>query len=535
MRIDKIFIKNFRAIGEPGLELTFANNCTTFIGENNVGKSSILEAIKRLLQPQVAWDKEDWHASDQTKTVEIKLECTLDDAQIKKIITLLELPLTPTAFKKEFTGTLTVGFIKKLGLSYATFKLGDLCLENNCGWIGVLDAKAEYTTVPWRDLILNVKHNEHKSLLLEFKEALAKLARGRMAKLYFESHVLENISSLLVKQIIVIEEFREKPNKSLVELWASPKGQELASVLFNLKNARPEQKKKFEQIQAKFHKMFPALELNVIRESSEIKIHIQKAGVESTTFYLGAGIIESLLLITHLIAHDDKVLCVDSPELHLHPHTQRRLGSFIEESKDSQILVITHSPYFVSLKKGNGIQRVIQKKAQTEIIEPPKNYFEDDYSRLEQFADVDAKELFFARKAVLVEGPTEIGTLPIFASKLGYNLDENGVSLINAGGVGNFGIFVKLCEGFKIPYLVIADNDARNLIANLGTKYPNFNFHILPGKFDDLLPIKLRRDAIAIFGEHKPRVGRYVATKMLKEHSKVPARIKKIIEKVKKL
>lgn len=528
MRIDKIFIKNFRAIGEPGLELTFANNCTTFIGENNVGKSSIFEAIKRVLQPQVAWDKEDWHAGDQTKTVEIKLECILDDAQIKKIIELLKLPLTPTTFKKEFTDTLTVGFIKKLGQSYATFKLGDLHVENYTGWFEGAYTGTNYENMAWGAFIQHIPH-ESESFVQTAKKALAQLGGNHSIRLQFEPHVVEGLSDLLRRQIIVIEEFREKPHKSLVELSSSPKGQELASVLFNLKNARPEQRKKFEQIQTKFHTLFPALELDVIRESSEIKIHIQKVGIESTTFYLGAGIIESLLLITHLIAHDDKVLCVDSPELHLHPHTQRRLGSFIEESKDSQLLVITHSPYFVSLKKGNGIQRVIQKKAQTEIIEPPKNYFDDgDYAKLEQFLDIDTKELFFARKVILVEGPTELGALPIFASALECDFDEHGISVITVGGKSNFEFFVKLCEGFKLPYLVVADKDAERQLAKLEPKI------ILPAKFDDLLPAELSDEAARLVGDSKPRIGRYVARKMVADRN-FPEEIKRIIAQVNRL
>lgn len=93
---------------------------------------------------------------------------------------------------------------------------------------------------------------------------------------------------------------------------------------------------------------------------------------------------------------------------------------------------ITHSPYFVNLSSRSRILRFVQKDAQTEIIEPPQNYFtNEDFFKLEQCLDIDTKELFFARKAVLVEGPTELGALPIFASDI-YNFDENGVSVIFA-------------------------------------------------------------------------------------------------------
>ena len=94
MKIEKIFIRNFRPIGEQGLELALSTSCSTFIGENNIGKSSIFEAIKRIFEPQsweIAWDKEDWHAGNQNKIIKIRLECILDNNQIKQIIEILDL------------------------------------------------------------------------------------------------------------------------------------------------------------------------------------------------------------------------------------------------------------------------------------------------------------------------------------------------------------------------------------------------------------------------------------------------------------
>ncbi len=38
MKLEKVFIRNFRAIGRDGLELSFSNQRSTIVGENNVGK-----------------------------------------------------------------------------------------------------------------------------------------------------------------------------------------------------------------------------------------------------------------------------------------------------------------------------------------------------------------------------------------------------------------------------------------------------------------------------------------------------------------
>lgn len=547
MKIEKIFIRNFRPIGEKGLELTFTTSCTSFVGENNVGKSSIFEALKKILELQTTWDKEDWHAGDQSKSIEIQLDCILDDDQIEQIIEILELPLTVISFREIFTGKLIYHYEYESRKTWSQlsllFQLGELTIEKKSGattgWIGEIDRNASYTGDNWPNILSKIKSQKSENLMLIIKESLKEIQNkqsGFAARIYFAPDFADNLLKLLKQSIIVIEEFREKPQKTLVEFPASSTGRELASVLFNLKNGRPKQKQKYEQIKEKFHKLFPNLELEVIREYNEIKILIQKAGIESTTFYLGAGILETLLLLTHLIAHWNKVLCVDHPELHLHPHAQRGLGLFIEGSKESQVLIITHSPYFVNLNKNSSILRFVQKDAQTKIIEAPQNYFtDDDFLKFEQFLDVDIKELFFARKVLLVEGPTELGALPIFASQNGYNLDENGVSVINVGGKETFEIFVKLCVGFDIPYFIVADNDASRIIKKIIDGYPNCKSLILPNTFDDLLPKELQEEAVKFVGRSKPRIGRYVVRTMFEKGKEIPEEIKQIIDQVKGL
>ncbi len=545
MKLEKIFIRNFRSVGENGLELTFAPTLNIFIGENNVGKSSIFEAIKRSLEPNVGWDVEEWHAGIQDKAIELQLECILDNNQIKQIIKILKLPLTVADFKDNFTDKLVYNYKFELENTFSKFsslfKLGELQIGNKSGrynaWVGDFNQTTGYQEVGLYHVVEEFKSQKNKKIIQIIKDILdINKSSSTSTQIAIDNNVPEEILKLLKQSIILIEEFREKPQKTLNELWTSPKGRELASVLFNLKNGRPQQKEKFEQIRQKFHSLFPILELDVLRENNEIKILIQKAGIESTTFYLGAGILETLLILTHLIAHYDKVLCIDHPELHLHPHAQRGLTTVIEGSKDSQILIITHSPYFVNLNKNSCIIRFVQKDAQTEVIELPQNYFTgEDFFKLEQCLDIDTKELFFARRVLLVEGQTELGALPIFASKMNYDFDDNGVSLMFVGGKMNFDIFVKLCEGFKIPYLVAADNDAEEEILKLNEKYPNCNSHILPDEFDDFLPDELRKEAKRMLGDRsKPRIGRYVAKKLV-ERGEIPEGILLIIEKVKNL
>jgi putative ATP-dependent endonuclease of OLD family len=61
---------------------------------------------------------------------------------------------------------------------------------------------------------------------------------------------------------------------------------------------------------------------------------------------------------------------------------------------------------------------------------------ESDYGFLQRFLDVTKANLFFARGVMIVEGDAENILLPTLATILGRGFTENGVSIVNVGGVG---------------------------------------------------------------------------------------------------
>ena len=46
MYLRKISIKNFRVFGEKGVDLVFHKGVNAIIGENNAGKSAVIDAIR---------------------------------------------------------------------------------------------------------------------------------------------------------------------------------------------------------------------------------------------------------------------------------------------------------------------------------------------------------------------------------------------------------------------------------------------------------------------------------------------------------
>jgi len=557
MRLQKFFMKNFRSIGDEGLELTFPTSSTIFIGENNVGKSSIFEAIKMMInldvQSTIPWDSENWYGSDQERTLELSLSISLNDEDISTIKRFFNpLEITNEEFKQFFSDQLTYSITihtpKNRPESFLT--LGNFSIVNSVGRVGNLKEIRASHNVRWSDLVESgISENFDESIKKYFTnlwrahrqpnaERDAQKLNSSLVDIVFEQNMPKQFLGLLKEKIISIEEYRERPKKELNPSLVSSTGVSLASILFNLKNGRPKEKVKFERIKQEFHEIFSNLELDVIKEGEEIKIHTQKTDVESTTLFLGAGILQTLLLITHIVAHKEKIILVDHPELHLHPHAERKLANLIDDSEDIHIFLITHSPYFINIDQRHKIFRFVQKNSQTEVHSMlPEHLTEMDYLKLEQLLDIDSKELFFARKVLFVEGPTEYGAIPVFAKAQKYSFDKNGVSIVDVGGKSNLDIFARLCEGYHIPYLILADGDAKEMLnkINIPSKSKKFRFNILSKDFEAILPSEMIKEAEKKGGKSKPRIGKYVANEMIKRKIAIPSEISKLIVKLKEL
>ena len=78
--------------------------------------------------------------------------------------------------------------------------------------------------------------------------------------------------------------------------------------------------------------------------------------------------------------------------------------------------------------------------------------------------------MFFFFFFVLVEGATEKFAFPYAGRLLGIDIDRYGISVIECGGKGNLITFAKVASAFEIPYVVVADDDIKDVRVPLLTQ-----------------------------------------------------------------
>ncbi len=182
-----------------------------------------------------------------------------------------------------------------------------------------------------------------------------------------------------------------------------------------------EEKARFNAYMKKLFPRFQDWEIDTVSERDYVKYG--ENGRYHHAGLLGDGIISLFRVCAHLVEEDkDTILIIDQPEDGLHPPVKKALSLFISElSKDKQIILCTHSPYFVNwddFVSGAKFVRLNETNKQCVVSEltNTKNYgalFEKsvlDWQRPE-LLDICAKEIMFSEKILFVEGKEDVGLI----------------------------------------------------------------------------------------------------------------------------
>jgi predicted ATP-dependent endonuclease of OLD family len=82
----------------------------------------------------------------------------------------------------------------------------------------------------------------------------------------------------------------------------------------------------------------------------------------------GTGVHQLVILCAALAMHDNYIVCIEEPEIHLHPELQHKFIQFIADETTNQYFITTHSSVFLDTRMDVGIYHVVNDGTKSTVV-----------------------------------------------------------------------------------------------------------------------------------------------------------------------
>lgn len=528
MKIRQISIKNFRGISNATIDFS---NFTTLIGPNNIGKSTILQAIHILLDNKKP-KKEDWPGQSPSKDA-MAISCIfhqLEDWEKRKSAISGLLYGDELHVKVECVGTEDDS---EFSTKYFVYHEREYVPILEGGWTNVkkvpeLKGILKDLAIEKAETFYEKKQEIASRYLTENPDALVRELEWHEKK--FANSLQQAVPHVMyVPATFKIEDDLKSSSSSPFAFLFSnrlfPAVRKDSTYQAYLKHTHELQKKlqgrsedgevieELDQALAKLsgtlnsildfdcsvrlnfgdvdvEPVFMKAASMIINEEVETSLNCQGSGVQRA---LAFSLLESNAEITSSESGDNRTIVVlfEEPELYIHPHLMRRLKSTLQNRASHpnwQVICSTHSPFLIDIgnepeslkliKRGDGNSREVYQIT-SDLFMQDKEYDERAFLRAALDFHPTVSECFFAKRAILVEGDTEVAVLNM-ASELCkvFGIDTSLVSdstVISAGGKWPLVSLARILRHLKIDFRIIHDIDRKNRTADELKSLPGFH------------------------------------------------------------
>ena len=452
MYLSTLRLWNFRkycamADGKPGLEIHFQEGVNVLIGENDSGKTAIVDAIRYVLRTQSGEfiqfeDKDFYQEPDGNRKDEFKIECVFDGINEQDAGLFWEW-LSWNDDKTKYLLKVWLYAKRNDNIIMPTFSAG-------------IEGQAERMDSEARELLKVVYFKPLRDALTDMTHGYkSRLAQILGAHELFKTE--KDVHGNIIKH--KLETDYEKLKKEIENYFKAGGGESITS-----------------EINSFLREHFL---LNGDPRNAEVKL----TGGELTEILRlldlimegnksGLGTLNLLCIAAEMLLFNNqkkglKLALVEELEAHLHPQHQLRLIEYISsQEKNEQFILSTHSITLASkIKLANLI--VLKGNDAFPMSSEYTKMKPADYNFLERFLDATKANLFFARGVIMVEGDAENLLIPAIAQLIGRNLYQYGVSVVNVGSTAykRYVNIFKRKDGklFGMPIAVISDLDIRAL------------------------------------------------------------------------
>jgi len=491
MILETVKIKNFR--GYQTETIIPISNLTAFIGKNDAGKSTILEALEIFFNNSLVYcEKDDLNITADNNKIEIT--CVFSNFPDELIIDAAN----PTTLQAEYLLNVETKLeIKKVFAATAAKpkeKVFIVCnhptVENANDLLTLKKAELKQRAVALNIPAENYNGNINSTIRQAIRDSIGNLELQETELLVDKEDtkkVYDTLKTYLPLYALFQSDRQSKDDdKEVTDPMKIAVQQALSELSVELEHIKEQVRIKAidtaNRTLAKLKEMSPDLANELIPEfktepkfDSQFKLTI-KSEEDIPINKRGSGI-RRLILLNFFRAEAERlkaqnqgnqiIFAFEEPETSQHPdHQEMLIQAFMELSNtgNSQIILTTHTPSLGGLLPLDSL-RFIQKSGNDRTVElGTEEVFEKIADTLGVLADPISKT---ANAILLLEGKSDVTFVNHTASELkngghiNHTFEEKRIALVPIGGCGNLKHWttLKLIDQFNIPYCVLLDSD----------------------------------------------------------------------------
>lgn len=498
MKLSKVIIQNYKSISETTLDLTQSDNIVSLIGQNESGKSSILEAIRDYYQESF---DEDSYPYDTEEDLTQNVACTfsfenednkaeflqkIEDFANEKIFS------EGVQFKKGILNKISDFTISFDGEKYSFNQSMEDILVNNVKVVEVESPETEK---------VEVKENKEFNPATLFPDVPDFLVKQVLPEfVYFEGGSCDTLPDF-----IAIDDLVNKKGDGWVAVsWMEKCLQELTNNKgFNFEQLttteslvrRDNINDMVSEITADFKTDFSQKIHGIENDKLSIVFSIdklKKEGDQAYRDYIDFGVktkkkalpvrmrsqgmiwFLSFWLALKSLKERKSIILVDEPDRNLHINAQKDLLNVLEKISKKyghQIIYATHAPTLVPLDSIYRVYLVFNNKDEGTLCENIlKTQIGNSKNKQEAISlvnyaigcDIPYQNLIFKKKNVISEGMSDFMYLHGMSEILGKQIDYAIIPGVGAKG-SKLNPLVGICIGYNLQWCVVIDGGSIGL------------------------------------------------------------------------